>query len=219
MDSASWILQPILFRHSLLRWTALIVVPALLIWWSHALVLKWIARILIVDDALRPACAIVVLAGGPSFRALEAADLYRAGWAPRVIVSGAVTWDRDTLLGAGLPPQAIVRTNGNPRDTLEELQSVSRLVSDHTEPVILVTSKVHTRRTRLIWRHVTGHAASGLVRWARRDPFDASHWWHDRLLANDVVHEYLSLVNYWFGFPVSSRHAVNSGQQCLPEHT
>jgi uncharacterized SAM-binding protein YcdF (DUF218 family) len=201
-----------------LWWTAGILALALLIWWSYAALLNWIAGLLIVDDALRPASAIVVLGGGPSFRALEAAELYRTGWAPRIIATGAVNWDRDVLLGAGVPPSAIVLTDGTPRDTLEELQTVSRLVSAHGGPVILVTSKVHTRRTRLIWRHVTGQAIGGIVRSARRDPFDPSHWWCKRRSTDDVFHEYLSLVNYYLGFPIPPRHAMNSGQPQLLSH-
>ena len=176
-------------------------VVLLLIWQAYTPFLHWMAAVLIVDDPLRPASAIVVVAGGPPFRALEAAELYHAGWAPHVVATGAVTWDRDVLLAAGVPASAIVLTDGTPRATLEELQTVSRLVSAHNEPVILVTSKAHTRRTRLIWRHVTGQAASGIVRSARGDPFDPSHWWHERRLVDDVVHEYLSLLNYCFGFP------------------
>ena len=193
-------------------------VVLLLIWQAYAPFLQWIAAVLIVDDPLRQASAIVVLAGGPPFRALEAAELYHAGWAPHVVATGAVTWDRDVLLGAGVPPSAIVLTDGTPRDTLDELQTVSRLVSAHNEPVILVTSKVHTRRTRLIWRYVTGQAASGIVRSARRDPFDASDWWGKRRLTGDVFHEYLSLLNYCLGSPVSPRNAVSSGHLHLPRH-
>ena len=171
-------------------------------WLSYAPVLTWIADVLIVDDPLRPASAIVVLAGGPSSRALEAAELYHAGWAPRIIATGAVTWDRDVLLGAGVPSSAIVLTKGT-RDTLEELRMISRSVSFEGAPIILVTSKVHTRRTRLIWRYVTGQPESAVVRSARRDTFDVGGWWRDRIAAGLVMHEYLSLLNYSFGFPLS----------------
>src|SRR2546428_10536982 len=133
----------------------------LLIWQAYTPFLHWMAAVLIVDDPLRPASAIVVLAGGPPFRALEAAELYHAGWAPHVVATGAVAWDRDVLLAAGVPPSAIVLTDGTPRATREELQTVSQLVSAHNKPVILVTSKVHTRRTPLISRYLTGHAPSG----------------------------------------------------------
>ena len=217
-DSDRWSIKPIRRRDYVLRWMACALVVLLLIWQAYTPFLHWMAAVLIVDDPLRPASAIVVLAGGPPFRALEAAELYHAGWAPHVVATGAVTWDRDVLLGAGVPPSAIVLTDGTPRDTLDELQTVSRLVSAHNEPVILVTSKVHTRRTRLIWRYVTSQAASGIVRSARRDPFDASQWWRERRLADDVVHEYLSLLNYCLGFPVSPRHAVNSGRLQLVSH-
>ena len=200
-DSDRWSIKPIRRRDYVLRWMACALIVLLLIWQAYTPFLHWMAAVLIVDDPLRPASAIVVLAGGPPFRALEAAELYHAGWAPHVVATGAVTWDRDVLLAAGVPASAIVLTDGTPRATLEELQTVSRLVSAHNEPVILVTSKAHTRRTGLIWRHVTGQAASGIVRSARGDPFDPSHWWHERRLVDDVVHEYLSLLNYCFGFP------------------
>ena len=199
--SDRWSIRPRRRRDYVRRWAACALVVLLVVWQAHALFLQWIAAVLIVDDPLRPASAIVVLAGGPPFRALEAAELYHAGWAPHVVATGAVTWDRDVLLAAGVPPSAIVLTNGTPRATLEELQRVSQLVSGHGEPVILVTSKVHTRRTRLIWRHVRRQAASGIVRSARGDPFDPRVWWRERRLVDDVVHEYLSLLNYCFGFP------------------
>ena len=200
-DSDRCSIKPIRRRDYVLQWMACALVVLLLIWQAYTPFLHWMATVLIVDDPLRQASAIVILAGGPPFRALEAAELYHAGWAPHVVATGAVTWDRDVLLAAGVPASAIVLTDGTPRATLEELQTVSQLVSAHNEPVILVTSKAHTRRTRLIWRHVTGQAASGIVRSARGDPFDPRLWWRERRLADDVVHEYLSLLNYCLGFP------------------
>ena len=41
---------------------------------------------LIVEDPLEPAAAIVSLGGHVPFREMEAAKLYRDGWAPQVIV-------------------------------------------------------------------------------------------------------------------------------------
>src|SRR3989442_8792225 len=211
-DSDRCSIKPIRCRDYVLRWMACALVVLLLIWQAYTPFLHWMAAVLIVDDPLRPASAIVVLAGGPPFRALEAAELYHAGWAPHVVATGAVTWDRDVLVGAGVPPSAIVLTARTPRDTLDELQTVSRLVSAHSEPVILVTSKVHTRRTRLIWRYVTGQAASGIVRSARRDPFDPRQWWRERRVADDVGYEEPSLLNYFFGVSLSPPHALKSGQ-------
>jgi len=43
-----------------------------------------LGRWLVVDDTLQPARAIVVLSGLIPFRAMEAAEIYRQGWAPEV---------------------------------------------------------------------------------------------------------------------------------------
>ncbi len=47
-------------------------------------VLHGLARWLVVADPLMPARALVVLGGHTPFRAMEAASLYREGWAPEV---------------------------------------------------------------------------------------------------------------------------------------
>jgi uncharacterized SAM-binding protein YcdF (DUF218 family) len=69
--------------------------------------------------------------------------------------------------------------------------------------VILVTSKYHTRRTRLIWQYVTAGRSQAIVRTASGDPFDPDRWWEQRSFALSVVREYLGLVNYYAGFPVT----------------
>jgi uncharacterized SAM-binding protein YcdF (DUF218 family) len=68
--------------------------------------------------------------------------------------------------------------------------------------VILVTSKYHTRRTRLTWNYVTGGRSQPIVWAASGDPFDPDRWWHTRSYALSVVREYLGLANYYAGFPV-----------------
>ena len=69
-------------------------------------------------------------------------------------------------------------------------------------PVILVTSKYHTRRTRLTWNYVTDGRSQAIVRAASGDPFDPDSWWKTRSYALSVVREYLGLANYYAGFPV-----------------
>jgi hypothetical protein len=70
-------------------------------------------------------------------------------------------------------------------------------------PVILVTSKYHTRRTRLIWQYVSGGRSKPIVRAAADEPFDHEQWWRTRSYALAVVREYLGLLNYYAGFPVT----------------
>ena len=70
--------------------------------------------------------------------------------------------------------------------------------------MILVTSKYHTRRTRLTWHYVTGGRSQAIVRAASGDPFDPERWWQQRSFVLSVVREYLGLDNYYAGFPVGA---------------
>jgi hypothetical protein len=71
-------------------------------------------------------------------------------------------------------------------------------------PVILVTSKYHTRRTRLTWNFVSEGRSQPIVRAASGDPFDPDRWWQQRGFALSVAREYLGLMNYYAGFPVGA---------------
>ena len=205
-------------------------------WWGGALLvgmalvflfreplLRSVASMLIVQNPLEHAAAIVCLAGQTPFREMEAAKLYRAGWAPVVVVARELRreeWDallklgialteswelrREVLIREGVPSSAILVPEGEAEGTFEELKIVAWALHITTQPVILVTSKYHTRRTRLIWNHVTGGRSRAIMRLAESDPFDPARWWRQRRFILSVVREYLGLVNYWLGFPVGT---------------
>jgi len=153
----------------------------------------------------------VVLAGGLPFRELEAADLYRAGLAPRIILvperqnyepvlqaRGLPTTSdrrRRLLVRLGVPPEAIVVLQEEAVATVDELQIAARALGQTDAPVILVTSKYHSRRVSLTWAYVTGGQPRGLVRSAHEDPFDPDGWWHDPSSVWSVVWEYVRLLD------------------------
>ena len=193
----------------------------LLVGFAYVPILREVASFLIIEDSLEPAAAIVPLGGQIPFREIEAARLYHAGWAPLVvIVPGArreeeralhdlqievsEPWElsREVLLQQGVPASAILVPKEDAEGTLEELQVVHRALGSNNAPVILVTSKFHTRRTRLTWDHVTASRSRAIVRSASRDPFNPGRWWRERRFILSVVREYLGLINYYAGFPV-----------------
>ena len=195
----------------------------LLVGFTHVPILREIASFLIVEDTLQPAAAIVALGGQTPFREMEAARFYRAGLAPRVIivrdaaddetralkdlgirVGQAWELSRRVLIQQGVPAWAILVPKGESGGTLEELQAAYGALRSKDAPVILVTSKFHTRRTGLTWRYVTQGRSRGIVRAASLDPFDPNQWWHTRRFALSVVREYLGLINYYAGFPVGA---------------
>jgi uncharacterized SAM-binding protein YcdF (DUF218 family) len=194
----------------LFQCVAVLVAGLLLAGFASGPILRGIALFLIVEDPLEHAAAIVPLAGQTPFREMEAAKLYRAGWAPRVVIMrdapNGQAWElsREVLIRQGVPASAIVAITGKAGGTLEELQAVYSAMTSKDAPMILVTSKYHTRRTRLTWQHVTAGKSQPIVRAATGDPFDPNHWWHRRSFALSVIHEYFGLVYYYARFLVAT---------------
>ena len=205
------------------RYGSVLLVGIMLLYIARVPILQELASFLVGEDPMRPAQAIVALAGQTPFREMEAAQLYRAGWAPVVVIVrgglseesqalkdlGIQTYEgwvvsREVLLRQGVPSTAILVPKAEAGGTLEELQSVARALRSKNAPVILVTSKYHARRTRLTWDYVTQGRSPGIVRPASRDSFDPAHWWRERQFVLAVVREYLGLVNYYAGFPVGA---------------
>ena len=213
-------------RRQVVRWGVGLLAAVALVALGYAPLLRGIGAVLVVQDPLERASAIVVLGGHLPFRAIEAADIYRAGWAPRVVlVRGARgeegealeslgialpgEWElnQKILVRLGVPSSAILIPPGEAVDTIEELQIAANAIRPDGAPVIFVTSKVHARRVHLTWHYVAGARWRGIIRPARMDPFDPAGWWRQKRFALAVVREYLGLLNYWAGFPVAARAA------------
>ena len=168
--------------------------------------LRTAGEFLVVNDGLEPAAAMVILDGGSPERETEAAALYRAGWAPRLVLvpgaphadaaSGEPEWaPRYALLRRlGVPPTAITIADGQASRTLDELEHAYASINPTAGPVILVTSKSHARRVSVIWQVVSGGASRGIVRVPAEDHFDAATWWQDPRSAQSALHELVGLV-------------------------
>jgi uncharacterized SAM-binding protein YcdF (DUF218 family) len=177
---------------------------------------------LVVADPLEPARAIVVLSGRIPFRAMEAASIYRAGWAPEVwLTAEARTPEEVALDGLGIqvlrgdaynrkvlerlavPARAIRVLRGDVWNTVDEVRLVAReLGTGGADRVILVTSKTHSRRVRATWSAVSGSSSRAIVRYAREEPFDTEQWWRHTRTALQVSWEVFGLMNVWAGFPL-----------------
>lgn len=210
------------YRGPLFLWVAGFAIGLTLFSLASTPILRSMANFLIVEDALEPAQAIVSLAGQTPYREMEAAKLYQAGWAPQIIIVGRnssdrcesfrnsgrkknYTWEmsREILMQHGVPQDAILVLSIKSGGTLEELREVYNATRAKRMPMILVTSKYHTRRTRLAWTHLSGGDLRPVVRAATDEPFDPSDWWRHRRFALSVIHEYLGLVNYYARFAMA----------------
>lgn len=177
---------------------------------------RWLVR----EDPLEKADAIAVLSGRMPDRALEAARIYRQGYAPEVWLTHAVEpgetlqklsvryvgeeeYDREILLHEGVPVSAVRVLDPPVVNTADEMKTIGAAL--HATPhytVILVTSRVHTRRTRKLWNLLSSLDGKAIVRGVADDSFDPAHWWRSTGDALDVVREVLGLLNAWAGLPL-----------------
>jgi hypothetical protein len=72
------------------------------------------------------------------------------------------------------------------------------------ERVIIVSSKFHTRRVKVLWRILVGAHLEAIVRYTPDDPFEPDRWWHTTTDAMTVAREWSGLLNAWAGFPLKS---------------
>jgi uncharacterized SAM-binding protein YcdF (DUF218 family) len=194
------------------------------LWLASPALLRGMGGVLIRQDPLKPAAAIVVLGGGTPFREMQSAKIYAEGWAPFVVIVESEmreeqrklkelqipvqpSWElsRDVLERVGVPSKSIHVASGGADGTATELRIAYRAIVPGRSPVILVTSQYHALRARLIWRSITQGQSEAIVRTANDDPFDVNRWWKEPRFAIAVVREYLGLLNFWAGFPVSAR--------------
>lgn len=177
-------------------------------------------RWLVVEDPLEKADAIAVLSGRMPQRAQEAAALYRAGWAQEVWVTrppgpggeleamniayvGEEFYSVRVLMHLGVPADAIRLLPEETANTTAELDSLAeQLEQSGGRSLLVVTSKAHTRRVRVLWRRRAKPELRLIVRPVHDDPFDPAHWWRTTGDALDVVRELLGLANAWAGLPL-----------------
>jgi uncharacterized SAM-binding protein YcdF (DUF218 family) len=200
-------------RRKLIR-AALILAGALClflfaIWLLRVPLLTLAGRMLVENDAPKPADAILVLGGDDSgTRIIKAAQLAKQGYSPYVLVSGPpdlLGHDSDGTI-------AFAERNGYPGSlfrpiwlpvgtdsTRSEATFLGNYLREHgIKNILLVTSNYHTRRAARLWRkqapwiEVTAIAAS--------DPyFTPDGWWKTRSGQKTFLLEWTKTVAAWLG--------------------
>ena len=195
-------MPPRFFRRTPTRATRLWGLALLLAAGAALYVLFHAGRFLSREDPLANADAIFVLAGTRVERPLEAADLYAAKYAPRIVLTRAVAEQhairsaegrgahvasdadisRQLLRDLGIPADAIVVVDRLHDNTAEEAQTLRQIaIRERWTRVIAVSSKYHLRRVALASRRaLRGTAVQVIVRGSRYDPATPDRWWQRR---------------------------------------
>lgn len=213
-------------RHWIRRWLsatrnrrrlALLVVAGAIIVGTYAAresLLTAAARLLTLENAIGPSDYLVVMGGSLEDRPFTAADLFRRGLAPRVVVfeyqpgiAGLLSQTElieEILVLEGVPRHAIERAAGLVRSSMDEAQSLRRfLAGKQVARVIIVTSPEHTRRTNWTFRKaLAGLPIDVRIAASRHGSFDETNWWHRDEGVLLYLHEFLKFPFY------VARHAV-----------
>jgi uncharacterized SAM-binding protein YcdF (DUF218 family) len=180
---------------------------------TRATWLPWPAKWLVAGDRIEPADAIVVLSGNSLVRAKGAARLYQDRVAPLLIVNGGnqseyfelLTGERAydseltarVLVRLGVPRESMVLFNSM-SSTRDEALAFRRYVATHpVRKAILVTSHLHSRRARWIFRRAL--AGTGVEVTAIDVPqtdVSVHDWWQQPDAALAVLNEHLKFVYY-----------------------
>lgn len=157
---------------------------------------------LCVDDGPRNADVIVVLGGKAPERADRAAELFLAGDAPKILVSGAddALDNRRVLVARGVPQSAILLEDQSQSTRQNAQFSLPLLRSLGARRVVVVTSWYHSRRALRCFRHYGGelefYSRPAHAGFARGE-------WRSRHMWRYIRSEYVKLAGYWICYGVA----------------
>lgn len=192
----------------------LVLAAGLLGYAFHVQILTGLARWLIVDDALQPADLIYLLNGEVETRPFHAAQLFEQGLAASIVTpreedsppvqlglypNGTEVSVR-VLQELGVPAEQITVLDfeGGVTSTFDEAVALRDYVTSHpVRRIIIVTSALHTRRTRWIFeRQLAGSEVEIQLSAAPQYGYDATNWWLNERGLRMVNEEYVKLLLY-----------------------
>jgi len=199
------------------RLLAVTLVLVIGLYFGSPYLLTVVGRYLITEQPLAKANLVLVLSGQPLLRVPEGARIYHEGYAPKILLTRELRErGSEELLRLGIrfpdsqenaltilealrvPRSAILTIQERADSTRSEMQTVARFLNTHpVKSMIIVTSKSHTTRAYKIFSTGLGPGVRLIMRSVPNDPFDPARWWHDRLDAKDVLHEYEALADFW----------------------
>jgi uncharacterized SAM-binding protein YcdF (DUF218 family) len=170
---------------------------------------------LVLNESPAKSDAIVLLSGGMA-RPLYGADLYLNHYAPLVYVSRPRVNEqvlhveklgihiprneecyKEILLKKGVPEEAITFYSQGHVSTVEEAESLKKVVGDQPIKLLIVTSPYHTRRAKAIFTDVLPNAQIRVVA-TPYESFDPQ-WWTDKNSAIAVILETAQTLYYHLG--------------------
>lgn len=202
---------------ALIRTTKLVSIIAA----GAVLVLLPFAGVFLVDeDPLEKSDLIFVLGGARVERWLEGVELYKEGWAPKLLLSAGsiepierqlrergVTYPREgdlaraAVIALGVPASAVSVLPEPTDNTAAEAAAVRGIMTaERLRSVIVVTSSYHTRRAGFAFRRAFANTPLRVgIRPTRYSSARPWRWWRSRSDIRFVISELPKLAAYVVG--------------------
>jgi len=182
--------------------------------------LPFAGRFFSAADPLQRGDAIVVLAGSRVDRWLEAVDLFKEGWAPKILLSpGPVSklevelrakglklpregdLARDAVISLGVPADAVsVMPDGVDNTAAEAVALRRALPPGSSRRIIVVTSTYHLRRAGYAFRReLAGTGIEIVMHGSRYTEARPSRWWTRRDDVRYLMNEMPKYLAYLVG--------------------
>jgi uncharacterized SAM-binding protein YcdF (DUF218 family) len=162
-------------------------------------------RFLTLSQPPKQADAIIILSGGQG-RVEKAAELYKAGYAPYIILSNAKESTSSsgdmlqTALALGIP-QDVIYTENAADSTYQNAEfTLSIMKEHHFKSAIVVSSEFHMRRVKLLFDRVYKKSDIELTYVGSDSGYNAKRWWSDRKSRETTFNEYVKMIGNTFGY-------------------
>ena len=172
---------------------------------AYPLWLPQIYKYLDVSEPPQKADVLVVLGGSYGRRETFAVELYKEGYAPRILVSGgddeSLQQGLSIIRESGIPENALL-VNDQATSTYDEAQQVlDLLLQTDAKSALIVTDPFHTRRALATYKHVfQGHNIT-LTIVSPDENIDPNSWWISGF-KDEIMTELIKLPYYWLVYGV-----------------
>lgn len=191
----------------ILKFLLLIAFVGGILFLTHGFVLTRAAEMLIKKDEMKPADAIVVLAGEQEERVKYGVKLFKDDWARKdriVMAGGPLVWKytwaslmKEQAESLGIPGKKILLEDKSMSTEEDALYTKVILKKNGFKSIILVTSPYHSRRAALIFKDVLGNEFRIISAPADESWFNVNDWWKRRRDRAAVLNEFSKYIWLW----------------------
>jgi uncharacterized SAM-binding protein YcdF (DUF218 family) len=150
---------------------------------------------------------IFALGGDNGGRVNGVLDLYRRGFAPRVMVGAEginpktrtayLSWQARYMVDGGVPEPALLLDRRSMNSWEEARNTLQLMQSMKLHRVLVVSDPPHMRRLSWVWGRVFEGSGKEYTLVASEMPdWDTGHWWRTSVNAQFVFGEYIKLAYY-----------------------